>query len=191
MKTCSKCKQEMAIDLFGTDRSKSDGVRPDCKKCQYTACNKAALRERSKRWASANRVKAQQMSKDWALRNPERVKARNQRLYQGSKEIVAARHKAWSEKNRGRLRELQRAWTRRNPAKANAWNAIRRAARVNATPSWADLAAIRAFYEACPAGHHVDHVVPLRGKAVCGLHVLGNLQYLTATENHKKGASYG
>lgn len=54
------------------------------------------------------------------------------------------------------------------------------------TPAWADMAAIRDFYLACPAGHHVDHVIPINGAVVCGLHVVDNLQYLPASENIKK-----
>jgi hypothetical protein len=55
-----------------------------------------------------------------------------------------------------------------------------------AMPAWADELAIQRFYEARPEGHHVDHIIPLRGKKVSGLHVLENLQYLPALENNKK-----
>ncbi len=63
----------------------------------------------------------------------------------------------------------------------------REALKRQALPGWVDTPAILKFYLACPPGHHVDHVVPLRGKLVSGLHVLENLQYLPASENISKG----
>lgn len=63
---------------------------------------------------------------------------------------------------------------------------LRRAARKRRTPQWADLEAIREFYRRCPAGYQVDHVIPLQGTVVSGLHVENNLQYLTASDNSKK-----
>jgi hypothetical protein len=61
-----------------------------------------------------------------------------------------------------------------------------RAIKIKACPIWADLEAIKHFYYSCPEGHHVDHIVPLQGKYVCGLHVPWNLQYLPAKENCSK-----
>lgn len=55
-----------------------------------------------------------------------------------------------------------------------------------AIPSWHDPAPINQFISGCPPGHHIDHIVPLRGRNVCGLHVLVNLQYLPSQENLSK-----
>ena len=55
---------------------------------------------------------------------------------------------------------------------------------------WTESEEINKFYENCPDGYHVDHIIPLKGKIVSGLHVLANLQYLTVEENLRKGNKF-
>jgi len=63
---------------------------------------------------------------------------------------------------------------------------MRELAEIKQRPSWADMNKIREIYVNRPEGCHVDHIIPLRGKTVSGLHVENNLQYLPAMENMKK-----
>ena len=53
------------------------------------------------------------------------------------------------------------------------------------TPENVDREEIKKFYKNCPLGHEVDHIIPI---SKGGLHVLENLQYLTVTENRRKGS---
>lgn len=93
------------------------------------------------------------------------------------------------------LRDRNRQWSKKNPerqkrndAASNAHRkALRRARILQATPAWVDLITIKEIYDTCPEGWHVDHIEPLKGKFVCGLHVPWNLRHLPALDNIKKG----
>lgn len=62
--------------------------------------------------------------------------------------------------------------------------------RMKQTPKWADRKAIKQFYAECSPNKHVDHIIPLRGKLVSGLHVHNNLQYLTRKKNLTKSGNF-
>lgn len=55
--------------------------------------------------------------------------------------------------------------------------------RKNQTPQSEDIKGLQKFYENCPEGYEVDHIIPI---SKGGLHSLENLQYLTKSENRKK-----
>jgi 5-methylcytosine-specific restriction endonuclease McrA len=57
-------------------------------------------------------------------------------------------------------------------------------------PKWVSWLVFAPIYKACPEGFTVDHIIPLKGENVSGLHVPFNLQYLTREENYKKGNQY-
>lgn len=85
-------------------------------------------------------------------------------------------------------------WARANPEKLRAKDARRRAIKLHACPSWADLEAVKAIYAEArrltrTTGilHHVDHIYPLVSPYMCGLHVPENLQILIGIENLSKG----
>lgn len=67
---------------------------------------------------------------------------------------------------------------------------MREIAEIRQRPSWANMDKLREIYVNRPDGYHVDHIIPLRGKFVSGLHVENNLQYLPAKENMIKHNTY-
>lgn len=107
----------------------------------------------------------------------ENARERVKRFYQKHSDKVKAYKKQYRKSTHGR-------------GMTNAKNARYRAAKLQATPSWANLDKINEIYINCPEGYHVDHIIPLQGKTVCGLHVENNLQYLPAIDNIKKGNRY-
>lgn len=129
-------------------------------------------------------------------------------LHPRCKECMKAITREWNAKNAERKRELERQrreanpsyfteWRKKNLAYDSARASKRRASAIQRTPKWlneSELAAIESVYEQARIAtestgiqHHVDHIVPLRGRLVSGLHVPWNLQVLTAKENASKG----
>lgn len=98
----------------------------------------------------------------------------------------ATKSKIYRENNQESCRQKSKLHYESNKSYYFAKNAKARAAKLNATPKWSNDVNILAIYEECPLDHHVDHIIPLQGRLISGLHVEENLQYLTATDNISK-----
>lgn len=111
----------------------------------------------------------------WTANNPEKDTLAKQKYVQENKDKRA---------------ESTRKYQQANKAYYSAYAAFRRALKLQATPPWLteeQLAAIDEIYKiAQTAGLEVDHIVPLKGKSVRGLHVPWNLQLLSRSENASK-----
>jgi len=117
-----------------------------------------------------------------------------------AKESAAQSERRKTEAYREKVRPFNRKYKQANRARFNAYDANRRAAKLERTPCWltdSDNAAILAIYERARqltketgVEHHVDHIIPLQGSLVSGLHVPGNLQILTAAENLGKSNNF-
>jgi len=122
--------------------------------------------------------------REWRAKNPGRDLATTKRYAKRHPDRVRATLAKRAASGANQREHLE--WTRKNKGHVNAYQQKRYADKINATPKWADLVKIREFYANCPNGFQVDHVIPLKGKTVCGLHVENNLQYLTKRENQVK-----
>ncbi len=134
-----------------------------------------------------------QCQADYRVANVGVVKAAKDRWVAKNRDHVRATWRAWY-RTGGKLRlnlEPKRAyrqrWRKKNPGLVRYQQALRRAALLRATPPWADLGRIKQIYIECPPGFHVDHIEPLRGTDVCGLHVESNLRIIPSAVNLKKG----
>jgi hypothetical protein len=159
-------------------------LRGKCKEC---------LKQEDKAYRTANPEKKAEQAKKWREANPEKWMAVARRYRANNVEIMLKRTQIWLENNREYARAKKAEWSKNNPAKCAAQSSKRRAKLLNATPIWADLNAIQVEYDlanwcskATGIKYHVDHIVPLQGKTVCGLHVPNNLQVIPAKDNHVK-----
>jgi hypothetical protein len=118
--------------------------------------------------------------------NTERAKKLSEE--QRAKKLLSM--KAWNNSNKQRVNENHRNWSKANRGKVLANTNLQREQRRKRIVPWTEKEAIEQFYCNCPAGYEVDHIVPLNGKLVSGLHVLLNLQYLTTLDNRRKGNKF-
>ena len=98
--------------------------------------------------------------------------------------------KDWREKNKSILIEKRKVYYNNNKENFKAKVALRRSRKQKRTVQWTNTEKIKKIYGKCPKGYVVDHIIPLNGKTVSGLHVENNLQYLTETENLSKGNKF-
>lgn len=93
---------------------------------------------------------------------------------------------AWQNSNREYCREICKDYYFSHKAASRERKLKYLVNKKQRIPIWANHKMIRDFYIQCPEGHEVDHIVPLNGENVCGLHVEYNLQYLSPFENRSK-----
>jgi len=105
----------------------------------------------------------------------------------------------WGKQNPEKRAQYQRTQNTKHPGKRNLWTMNYRTAKATRMPKWLNeghLFEMESVYTYCSAlrkiglDYHVDHVVPLRGKSISGLHVPWNLQVLPGRENMSKGNTF-
>lgn len=89
-----------------------------------------------------------------------------------------------------KVKAIQKAYRVSHPELYRMWHSVCKAQRKLRIVEFGQ-GGVREFYEKRPVGYVVDHIIPLQGKLVSGLHVIWNLQYLTPQENLSKGNKYG
>jgi hypothetical protein len=167
-KTCDQINPQ-EIDNFVKDVRYKDNYQNRCKTCQkkYDA-------ERFEK----NRSKILQQSHDY---------------YVANLEVARAIRALWRAENKAYAKSYGVKYRRENPGKELEKSRRYQIAKKNAVPKWItreQISDMIRIYENCPKDCEVDHIVPLQGRNVRGLHVPWNLQYLTVAENRKKSNKY-
>ena len=203
MKVCTKCGVSKDLDEFYRHSAGKDRRRTTCKIC-FVAQTRAWQKNNHDRhaancaaWAKTNPEKMASLQTAWYVKNKEEHCANSRARKKANPEKEKTNHTAWAKSNPGKVRESALRYQKAHPEKCAARAMKRHAGKLRATPTWADSRFIALWYKGARImtqlvgrPYHVDHVVPLKSKLVCGLHVPANMQILSKPENIKKSNRY-
>jgi hypothetical protein len=165
-KVCFSCKVEKSRLSFSKNKARKDGLHSYCKDCCALKRNK----ENEQKYYSENKEKYRENLLRWQRANRDKTRASSRKYYSEnrSEEIARSAKKRVS-------RDLARptALTKEQAHEIQNFYWLAQ-----------DLRAVTG------EEYHVDHIVPLNGKNICGLHVPWNLQVLPADINLSKGNRY-
>jgi len=152
--------------------------------------------EYCKRWRDTHPGENNRLSREWYAANREQALLSDKQSRERNLEKFLIRERESYAKRADRRKETGKEWRTKNKDRVAFHASKRRSALAQRTPEWLtddDFEAMAAFFnearrmtEALGVLHHVDHIIPLKGKTVSGLNVPWNLQVLSATENLKK-----
>jgi hypothetical protein len=173
MKTCTSCNLTKELDSFGKEKNGKFGRRSVCRKCRSEN-----EREYKKQYKADNRIAVSEYNKKYHEENKE------ERI-------------SYMQDYRDNNKDYFKNWRKLNKDLCRAQLAKYRSKKAKATPDWVDKEDLKGMYtlakrleNLCGVSYHVDHIVPLNGENICGLHVPWNLQILEAKMNLSKGNSY-
>lgn len=212
MKTCSICKNTKEEKEFSLVKSFRKGKTYTsclkyCKQCKHKKDkeyrDKPEVKIKNKQYQEKYRASNLEKNKlyqiDYRKNNKTKIQKLNKKYRAANKEKLANQKKEWYEANKIKIlfkvRTYRKFYRARPETKAlRAEYQVRRNRLINlATPPWANLNKIKEIYlqaqiKSKETGilYHVDHIIPLKGKEVCGLHVEKNLRVIRAVDNIRK-----
>jgi hypothetical protein len=182
-KVCTRCGENKPTEAFNKRMQSSDGFNPRCRLC---------LSRYQKQIYQKHKEKVKESVKAYREKNKEKIKEYKMQNREKHNEYCREWHKANAEKRQAYSREYHK----NNPDKKRHNQAKRRAAHIQRTPCWLtddDKVLIQRKYtlaqkktETTGEMWVVDHILPLRGEFVSGLHVPSNLRVIKATTNARK-----
>lgn len=195
MNTCRKCAANVPETL-----TVKTGYK--CKTCvaeynkAYREANKERIAAKKAAWKQRNAEYVKQKDRAYALANPDKRTAARKKWVAQNPEKDRASKKEWLQRNPEKRKVTSKTYMEANKDLHRAFDAKRKAAKKNRTPSWLTEDhewMIREAYElavhrneATGLKWEVDHILPISGELVSGLHVPWNLQVVTRTENRMK-----
>ncbi len=199
-KICTKCLLNKSLEDFSINsRNKTNGRQPKCKSCnkQYENENIDHIRIRSKKYRKDNTEKRSASQKIYRENNREKSIFYLKEYYKQNKNNILIKQREYYQINKIYIAERSSIYAKNNRPALNALSKKRKLSIKKCIPLWANLIQIKTIYARATEltlqtgiMHHVDHIVPIQSKLVCGLHCEANLQVILASENCSKQNRY-
>lgn len=161
---------------------------------KWSKANPEKVKEIFAKWASRNKEKLNKKSLAWAKAHPKYVNAQSAKWRKANPEKVKSMKDAWYAANKEKHAATLKAWAQKNKHVVAASASKRRATKHHAQVAWRNEFFISEIYhlaklrtESLGIRCHVDHIVPLQSKVVCGLHNEFNLRVIQQRANLVKG----
>lgn len=219
VKRCTVCGLEKSLNCFGKHSKMKDGLRSDCKDCirvysakvreqkrAYKLRNKDRIAETMRAWRKRNANHVAAYRRAWEDENPERTREgqrrRRRRYYQRNRDkiLAKARFAQATVAARAKRREQARRRYLASPDADRSKSVKRRVLKRNGQLTCltaGDRQSILCCYALAKSLRdlfvmdvHVDHIIPLAGENVCGLHVPWNLRIVPGRQNILKGNNW-
>ena len=174
------------------------------KQKEYCLKNREAAVERVRTWRASNPDKVAEQNKRYAEKHPDALRAKVAKYRERHLEKVRANDRKsacdYRASNKEKVKKAKKLWAQSNRCAVNANVARRKSSKLRRTPAWLtafDKLKIKCTYSIAAMltrenkePWHVDHIIPLQGRLVSGLHVPSNLQVLRGVENVSKKNSF-
>lgn len=181
------------LKAYGAAYYKENKDRMNAEAARRYRENPERYKARASMWMKENRKRRYEIADAHRRRNPKRYREYRKAAYERNKEQWLERSRQFRAEHPELMRQLQADWKARNPEACAYHVGLRRTRKMQATPAWADLRAIKVIYTEAARlrketgeAWHVDHDIPLKHPLVCGLHVHTNLRVIPAIQNHEK-----
>jgi 5-methylcytosine-specific restriction endonuclease McrA len=202
MRICNICKVEKEFGLFYKKKGALFGIQSVCKVCQdlkkkriyennkeiinkqrkekYAKKDKSTLKVKRREEYKKNKINILKDKKDYYIKNRENILERNKQ----NKEVISEYNKKYAKQNPqiSRLREKEKRLI-----KCKSLNLLKDTYREQVKYIYKFVVILQ---NVLGIKIEIDHIIPIKNKNVCGLHVPWNLQYLLPEENRQKSNQF-
>ena len=148
---------------------------------EWKILNKEKLKKQAKEYNELNKEKIAKQKKEYYLINKEKIDEKNKKYNIENQKERTIKHLEWRKNNRGKAASIIKKYQANKKQRLPLWLTDFDKLKIKCIYSVAAM-----LTRENKESWHVDHIIPLQGKLVSGLHVPSNLQFIFAKENISK-----